>query len=319
MRSLFHEIHITVERTLARSGFTMSRILGILGIQRSWYYRQVDSGHITDGRFNTFAVRDDEWIVIGYKRRHPRMSHREIAYALMDEEVAYLSPSTVYNILKRNDLITQWKKSVWLSKKPDKPARPDEIWQTDIMYVKLSGRFFYLLIFIDVYSRYIVHHRLLASMDGNSVGNEAQTAIDILRKDSSAVPVIQSDNGSGFISMEFKTVLRENNVIHRRIRPYTPTDNAIVERVNRTVREDLESSIVSGFTDAGESINRIIHWYNNERRHSSLNYLVPAEYYRGDPDVKIAVREAKMEMAKLIRRENNIEKRKGGVATGIVS
>ena len=119
--------------------------------------------------------------------------------------------------------------------------------------------------------------------------------------------------------MEFKIVLRENNVIHRRIRPYTPTDNAIVERVNRPVREDLESSIVSGFTDAEESIDRIIHWYNNERRHSSLNYLVPAEYYRGDPDVKIAVREAKMEMAKLIRRENNIEKRKGGVATGIVS
>ena len=73
MRSLFHEIHITVERTLARSGFTKSRILGILGIQRSWYYRQVDPGHITDGRFNPFAVRDDEWIVMGYKRRHPRM------------------------------------------------------------------------------------------------------------------------------------------------------------------------------------------------------------------------------------------------------
>ena len=69
--------NVTVEGTMARSGFTLSRTLGILGIQRSWYYRQVDSGHITDGRFNTFAVRDDEWIVIGYKRRHPRMSHRE--------------------------------------------------------------------------------------------------------------------------------------------------------------------------------------------------------------------------------------------------
>ena len=67
------------------------------------------------------------------------------------------------------------------------------------------------------------------------------------------------------------------------------------------------------------SLDRIVMWYNNERRHSSLNYLPPREYYRGDPDVKIAVREAKMEMAKLIRRGNNMEKRKGGEATGIVS
>ena len=319
MRSLFHEIHITVEGTMARSGFTLSRILGILRIQRSWYYRHVDPRHITDRRFNPFTVREDEWIVIGYKHRNPRMSHREIAYTLMDEDIVYLSPSTVYNILKKNNLITQWKKSVWMSKKPDKPSRPDEIWQTDIMYVKLSGRFYYLLIFIDVYSRYIVHHKLLVSMDGNSIAAEAQVAIEILRKGSLEEPDIQSDNGSGFISMEFKTVLKANNLTHKRIKPHTPTDNAFIERANRTVREELETTIVTDFQGAVVSLDRIVKWYNNERRHSSLNYLPPREYYRGDPDVKIAVREAKMEMAKLIRRENNMEKRKGGVATGIVS
>ncbi|MHB1622234.1 MAG: IS3 family transposase, partial [Cuniculiplasma sp.] len=61
------------------------------------------------------------------------------------------------------------------------------------MYVKLSGRFYYLLIFIDVYSRYIVHHKLLVSMDGNSIAAEAQIAIEILRKGSLAEPDIQSD------------------------------------------------------------------------------------------------------------------------------
>ena len=52
------------------------------------------------------------------------------------------------------------------------------------MYVKIKGRFFYLLIFIDEYSRYITHHTLLTSMDADSVSLEAQAAIDILRKDS---------------------------------------------------------------------------------------------------------------------------------------
>ena len=52
------------------------------------------------------------------------------------------------------------------------------------MYIKIAGRFFYLIIFIDEYSRYIVHHSLLISMDAGSVSMEALSAIENLRKDS---------------------------------------------------------------------------------------------------------------------------------------
>ena len=168
-----------------------------------------------DGRFNPIAMRDDdEWIVIGYKRRNPKASFREIAYTLIDEDLAYLSPSTVYRILKKHDLITPWKRATWESTRPEHARRPDEKWQTDIMYIKIRGRFFYLIIFIDEYSRYIVHHALMTSMDADSVSLEAQAAIEKLRKDSLADPVIQSDNGSSFIAMEFKLVLRENRLLN---------------------------------------------------------------------------------------------------------
>ena len=46
---------------------------------------------------------------------------------------------------------------------------PDGKWQIHIMYVKISGRFFYLIIFIDEYSRHIVHHSLLTAIDADSV------------------------------------------------------------------------------------------------------------------------------------------------------
>ena len=59
------------------------------------------------------------------------------------------------------------------------------------MYVKTQRRFFYLKIFVDEYSRYIVHHSLLTTMDADSVSLEAQTAIDKLRKDSIAEPLKQ--------------------------------------------------------------------------------------------------------------------------------
>ena len=52
------------------------------------------------------------------------------------------------------------------------------------MHVKIRGRFFYLFVFIDEYSRYITHNALLTSTDADLVSLEAQAAIDILRKDS---------------------------------------------------------------------------------------------------------------------------------------
>ena len=319
MRSMFYEIHSTVKRAISHSGLTIKSALHTLGIPRSWYYAQLSFSPLLDGRFNSYAVSNDEWVVIGYKRRHPAMSFREIAYTLMDEDIAYLSPSTVYRILKKNDLITPWKHPQWASTRPEHAKSPDERWQTDIMYIKIGGRFFYLLIFIDEYSRYIVHHALLISMDAGSVSLEAQTAIERLRKESLAEPVIQSDNGSSFIAMEFKATLKANNLMQKLIRSHTPEQNGIVERSNKTTREALVPIILVDYDQAKREISRIIEHYNNRRKHSSLQYLTPVQYYMGEPEILLAVREAKIEKAKLIRRENNMLKRKGGEKAGSVS
>ena len=192
-------------------------------------------------------------------------------------------------------------------------TKPDEKWQSDIMYIRIHGRFFYLLVFIDEYSRYIVHHSLLVSMDAGSVSMEAQVAIEILRKDSLATPVIQTDNGSAFISLEFKVVLRENRLTHSRIHPHTPTENALVERANRTVREETDSHVMLNYQDAVNTIKEIFFWYNTKRRHSSLHYLTPRDYYRGDPEDLLRTRQFKIDNARKIRKERNIMKRKGGV------
>ena len=318
MRSLFIDIGNTVRRARNR-GFSLMKTLRMLGIPRAWYYRHIEIGPILDRRFNPFSARDEEWIVIGFKHRNPAMSFREIAYTLMDEDLAYLSPSSVYRILKKNDLITPWNRKTWASTRPEHAKSPDERWQTDIMYIKIRGRFFYLLIFIDEYSRYITHHALLTSMDADSVSLEAQAAIDILRKDSIAEPVIQSDNGSSFIAMEFKMTLKANNLTQKLIRPHTPEQNGIVERSNKTMRESLVPVILVDYEQAKSEIARIIEHYNNHRRHSSLQYLMPVQYYRGEPEVLLAVREAKMEKAKILRKERNMKERKGGETAGTFS
>ena len=311
MRSLFYDIHRTVRNAVERSGYSILSALRVLGISRSWYYSQISFSPMLDGRFNPLSIRDDdEWLIIGFKHRYPKMSFGEIAY---------LSPSTVYSIMKKHNLITPWKQPVWESTRPEHAKSPDERWQTDIMYVKIQGRFFYLIFFIDEYSRFIVHHSLLTTMDADSVSLEAQAAIEKLRRDSIAEPVIQSDNGSSFISMVFKIVLRENHLTQKLIRPHTPEQNSIVERANKTMREELVPVIPTDYQQAKSEISGIIRNYNDERRHSSLNCLTPKQYYRGDPEVLLAVREAKIEKARILRRERNMKLRKGGEAAGTVS
>ena len=320
MRSLFYDIHRTAMKAMERSGYSVKAILKIVGISRSWFYSQISFSPILDGRFNTLAVRDeDEWVVIGFKKQHPRMSFREIAYTLIDEDITYLSPSTVYRILKKHDLITPWKHPVWESTRPEHAKSPDEKWQTDIMYVKIRDRFFYLIILIDEYSRYIVHHALLTTMDAASVSLEAQTALAKLRKSSIAVPIIQSDNGSSFIAMEFKIVLKENHLTQKLIRPHTPEQNGIIERANKTMRESLTTVILTDYEQAKSEISRIVEYYNNKRRHSSLNYLTPIQYYRGNPGEILKIRKSKIEKARILRRERNMKERKGGETAGSVS
>jgi transposase InsO family protein len=140
-----------------------------------------------------------------------------------------------------------------------------------------------------------------------------------LRRDSLGLPVILSDNGSSFIAMESRTVLRETNLTQKLISPHTPEQNGIVERANKTVRESMLPLVLTDYEQAKSEIFRIIEQYNNERRHSSLNYLTPKQYYRGNPVEILGIRESKMERARVLRRETNMKERNGGEMAGTVS
>ena len=90
-------------------------------------------------------------------------------------------------------------------------------------------------------------------------------------------------------------------------------------RANKTVREEFSPLVIENYREAERQIARIVHWYNNERLHSSLEYLTPRQYYRGNPEDLLRIREAKMEKARILRKERNMRERKGGETAGVVS
>jgi putative transposase len=164
---------------------------------------------------------------------------------------------------------------------------------------------------MDEYSRYIVHHEVLTGMDGKTVSMAGQAAIDQLAKGADsrplAKPVIQSDNGSGYIAWEFLQVQKENGLGHHRIKPHCPEENRTMERANRTLRERLEEEDLTELLPARDVIAKIVRWYNEERLHSALGYLAPVVYYRGDPQACQDARRRKMAEARHRRKEKNLE------------
>ena len=243
---------------------------------------------------------------VRYALEHPSPRHRELAWKMVDDDVVYLSPSSVYRILRAEDLVPRWppKRQKRRRHEDEEPQRPDEAWQSDIRYVKVDGHKYYLVIFIDEYSRYIVHHELMCQMDKDTLSLEAQRAIERLRP--GRTPRVQTDNGSGYISDEFKKVLSENGLSHVRIKPHCPEENGIVERAHRTLAEALDEAELKGLYHAREVIADVIQRYNHERLHSALHFLRPVDYYRGDPKPLLEQRRRKLAEARHRRRERNL-------------
>ena len=234
----------------------------------------------------------------------------------VDEDVACLSPSTVYRILKESNLVCPWRRrSKRRREEEEKATRPNQIWATDLMYVQVGGATYFFVSFLDEYARYVVHHELLLGMDGVTVSLAAQKAIDTLAKGPDGLPVdkplIRSDNGSGYVSQDFKTVLKENGLDHQRIKPHCPEENGVVERSNRTIREHLEGEEMQNLVQAQGVFGRIIRRYNEERLHRALGYLRPVDYYRGDPKSQHEARRRKMAQARHRRRERNLRLEQG--------
>jgi putative transposase len=318
---LQQRVHAEVEQTKARSDWPAGRTLQALGISRSSYYRWLREEKWAQEQKPAEPLRpvqayealpEERQALLAFARKHPELRHRELAWRMVDEDVACLSPSTVYRQLKAENLVCPWRRRRKRRREEDEKARrPDQRWGTDLLHLKVGERTYYLVCFLDEYSRYVVHHELLLSMDGPSVSVAAQAALERLPRGADgqrrAAPEIRSDNGSGYVSAEFRGVLAEHGLSHHRIKPHCPEENGLVERANRTFREALEGEELTNLLQAQDVLARVVRWYNEERLHSALGFLRPVDYYRGEPGVLHEARRVKLRAARHRRKERNLQ------------
>lgn len=293
-----------------------------MGVSRAAYYKWFPVGRKPGTRRGPLAGRlvhpdaitaHEEAQVTRYGRQHTELRHREMAWRMIDENVAFVSASTVYNILLKHDLVNRWERPEPRESagRSSKPTGRNQRWEVDIYYVGVLGRWYYAIVFIDEYSRYIPYGELLPRMDSDSVSWAGRRALDTLEE--GQTPIIQTDNGSAFISLDFRKLLRARGLSHRRIYPSCPQQNAIVERVVRTLKGKAgEFGDVPGLSQAEQIFWETVAWYNQVHLHSALGYLTPEFVHFASSEQVEAFqqeRQGKLAWARQNRREHNLRVR----------
>lgn len=155
-------------------------------------------------------------------------------------------------------------------------TRPNQVWATDITYVRIPSGFVYVVAIIDLYSRYIVAWDLSTSLDAGFCVRTLEQAMA-----RHGVPeIFNSDQGVQFTSEEFVAVLERAGVRISMDGKGRVFDNILMERFWRTLKqEEVYQKRYESVMAAREGIGAFMAFYNDERIHASLDYGTPAEVY----------------------------------------
>ena len=280
----------------------------MIGISSSKYYSW--KNRLEQPNHHNGVIPKKHWIlnwereaIISYAQNNTSEGYRRLTYMMIDDNIAAVSPSTTYRVLKTAGLLNKWNK---FKKSPKgngfiQPTKPHQHWHTDIKYVNFQGTFLFLISVIDGFSRFIVHHELRKNMQEFDVQITIQRALE---KHPSVKPRLISDNGSQYISRDFAECIKNAGLQHIRTSVAYPQSNGKIERYHRTINQEcFRSKSLINLEDARNQVSEFVEFYNTKRLHSSLFYLTPEDFLLGRIDVKINERNDKLYKAKINRYE----------------
>ena len=158
------------------------------------------------------------------------------------------------------------------------PSGVDQVWLGDITFIRISGRWYYLAVVIDLCSRRVVGWHLADHLRSTLVCRALRKALHS-RRPSRGI-IFHSDRGSQYGSGSFRALLKDHGIVQSMSRKANPYDNAWTESFIGTLKSEMieAASLVDPEQAQMALFSYIDGYYNNQRKHSSLAYLSPAEF-----------------------------------------
>jgi len=183
-----------------------------------------------------------------------------------------------------------------------KIERVNQVWSTDITYIRMGQGFAYLVAIMDWHSRSVLSWRLSNTLEADFCVEALEEAFLKYGKPE----IFNTDQGSQFTSEKFISKLVDKKVsisMDGRGRAY---DNIFIERLWRTVKyEDIYLKGYANIKETREGLKEYFEFYNEERPHQSLGYKAPAEIYRKEEKAaSICIKEYKP--AQIVNMENAV-------------
>jgi putative transposase len=271
-----------VEEVCTATGASIRLVCATLEINRSTLYRQRQSG-----RPKAQDTTDESAVVEALKEyagRFPTYGYRRLKVLVSRKLDKPVNAKRVRRLMHEHDLVTA-KRTARARPQPHprevEATAPDQVWQMDFTKIEVAGRWHWLLVVLDRFTREIVGWNLSLRGRGQEVTTTLKRAIldrfpDGVRE---AGLKIASDNGSAFLSQAVLDLAKELGLELMRTRVRYPEGNGRCERVIRTIKEEeVWLNVYETFDQAQTSLAEFLDFYNTKRMHSAFGYISPSQF-----------------------------------------
>lgn len=164
--------------------------------------------------------------------------------------------------------------------------RPNQVWATDITYIRLQGGYVYMMAIIDLYSRKILSWGISNTQNSAFCVGLLSKALDEYGKPE----IFNTDQGSQYTSKAFTGLLESNDIQISMDGVGRALDNIFIERFWRTLKyEDIHIRQYDSLKECREGVSRFIDFYNTKRIHQSLGYEVPDAFYKPSRHLHVVI------------------------------
>ncbi len=274
----------------------LGKLCRLFGLSRQAYYEFIK-------RSMRNKLRDEQVLIMVKHLRatHPRMGTRKIYEVLQPEmhmQGIRMGRDQLFELLSDNQLLVRKRKRKVKTTnsyhhfykygnliRDFKPYKRNQVWVSDITYVRTGPDYSYLFLITDAYSRKIVGYDLSRDLRARHAVTALKKAIEACNHTEGLIH--HSDRGIQYCSHEYVKLCQDYGIRLSMTESGNPLDNAIAERVNGILKQEYISELnPSTYEDLKSKIEKVVYQYNQLRPHLSCNMMTPNKAHQCKGEMK---------------------------------